>query len=105
MYVCYSIIYRLFRITDALNQFLPPPKLLELKKKKFADELLCEFSTQFADYFNGGQNFTPQNMLGAMQLLLQIEDVDNFSTYRRLIQRDVKLTESELNRYSFTVSR
>ncbi|XP_054090988.1 putative helicase mov-10-B.1 isoform X2 [Zeugodacus cucurbitae] len=92
-------------LTNALELFLPPPALLELKKKKFVDELLCEHSTQFADYFKNGLIFTPQNMLGAMQLLLQIEDVDNFDKYRRLIQRDVKLGHTQPNRYSFTLTR
>ncbi|XP_050325111.1 putative helicase MOV-10 isoform X2 [Bactrocera neohumeralis] len=96
-----------FKVTQALEQFLPPPALLELKKKKFADEVLCEYSSQFANYFNGGQIFTPENILGAMKLLLQIEDVDNFSKYRRIIQRDVKLSQSQQqpNRYSFTLSK
>ncbi|XP_011206907.2 putative helicase MOV-10 isoform X2 [Bactrocera dorsalis] len=96
-----------FKVTEAIEQFLPPPALLELKKKKFADEVLCEYSSEFANYFNGGQLFTPENILGAMKLLLQIEDVDNFSKYRRIIQRDVKLSQSQQqpNRFSFTLSK
>lgn len=106
LYLYYSNIRRFFKRTEVLGQFLPPPALLELKKKKFAEEVLCEYSSQFANYFNGGLIFTPENMLDAMKLLLQIEDVENFSKYRRIIQRDVNLIQSQQpKRYSFTVSR
>ncbi|XP_036334287.1 putative helicase MOV-10 [Rhagoletis pomonella] len=94
-----------FQATAALPTFLPPTTLLELKKKKYDDEELCKSSTAFADYFNGGRIFTPENIFGAMKLLLQIEDVDILEKYRRLIQRDVKLTQSRPLKYSLKLTR
>ncbi|XP_067626316.1 putative helicase mov-10-B.1 [Eurosta solidaginis] len=94
-----------FQRTQSLPHFLPPISFLELKKKKFEDEALCTSSPQFADYANGGHIFTTENIIGAMRLLLQIEDVDMLDKYRRLIQRDVKLTQARAKKYSLKVTR
>ncbi|XP_053961853.1 helicase MOV-10-like [Anastrepha ludens] len=96
-----------FKAIQCLPHYLPPLTLLELKKQKYADEKLCETSSQFADYFNGGRIFTPENMRGAMQLLLQIEDIEVLQKYRRLIQRDVKLSQSHGHprKYSLKLAR